>query len=843
MPWIVTSNDNGAFCVYKKGADGNPTGDPLGCHGSQADAQIQVEALYANEGRSLGSSVRLVDGRKVSGYLVRFTDEDHRDLYGTYFSRNTEFFLDFGYPIKGERILMEHGFTKEFSVMPVGVFEFAEVRDAGLWVEGMLHDHEQYLAYLQQRKNSGKIDLDDKEIAKKAKLAELTVKSLVETGKLGWSSGTLDKRFDVSDEGEILRWPIIEGTMTVAPAEPDGTKVFSPAIRSALKELEELLEPRKAALEGSVKDEEAAADKRKKPKSDKRRTNVPLNLKSMRFKVPKILRQLLPENTEEEIAAVVQMVAQEMGETVADEDVEAIVGEVEDTIAEEVAGEEEKPTMAFGDEEEDDPEAKKNRRTIRRQEIVLKSIAKSAIRHFAKEEIDKSKRRSSLISRELESYRRTVPASTDDDLPSYSRKRRISVGENLRYAHLSGMDMANYYMQMRALLPVPMRNQMCPVSDDFVRHMSNKIEAEVQKIGFKDPRDSAAMRSIMPYKADEIDATTLTGQGADWVGVFQGTRLWEKVREESQVFQTMSSRGMFMQEIPQGHGSVPIPLEGSDPVAYSSPEATDLDATGRVEVTANVGFIGTSKATLTPGMIKIAAATSDELEEDSIIPILPQMTAQMEAKAIETLEQSLINGDSATSASTNINLIDGTPGTGISRPYYLVVNGLRKYPLVTNTAASRSAGGSLTIDDFRKTIGKMSSKVRNRLSELFFLIDSDTHNTALALPEIATDDVRRTNATIESGRLLNIYGIDVQTSGFLVLANNAGKVPAAGGTLGQIMLIFPRFWAFGWKRQMITKTQEDILSGVTYVVTSMRFGFLVRGVDAAAITYNVGVSV
>ncbi len=842
MPWIVI-NKEGQFCVHKKDGNDSPVGDPLGCHETQADAQIQLEALYANEGRSFGSSVRSVNGNRVSGYLVRFTDENNRDLYGTYFTRNTEFFLETGYPIKGDRILMEHGFTKEFSVMPVGVFDFAEVRDAGLWVEGMLYDHEKYREYLQQLKNSGKIEIDDKEIGKKAKLAELAVRSLVETGKLGWSSGTLDKRFTVSEDGEIQKWPIIEGTMTVAPAEPDGTKLFSPTIKSALQELEQLLVSRDVVLVGSVKDEEAHADKRSKPKSDKRRNNVATKVKHLRFKVPKILRQLMPDNTEEEIAAVVQMVAQEMGETVSDEDVDAIVGEVEDTIAEEVAGGETEATMAFGEEDEEDPEEKKSKRSIRRQEIVLKSLAKASIRHFTKAEISKTTRRSSLVSRELETHRRSVPADNDSDLESFRHKPRISVGENLRYAHLSAMDMATYYMQMRALLPIPLRSQMCPVSNEFVRHMVNKMETEVKTIGFKDPRDSAAIRSTMPYRADEIDATTISGQGSDWIGTFQGTRLWEKVREQSEVFQTMSSRGMFMQEVPQGHGSVNIPLEGADPIAYSSPEATDLDATGRVEVTANIGFMGTSRATLTPGMIKIAAATSDELEEDSIIPVLPQMTTQMEAKAIETLEQSIINGDSVATANTNINLIDGTPGTGVSRPYYMVINGLRKYPLVTNTAASRSAGGALTIDDFRKTIGKFSSKVRNRLNELFFLIDSDTHNTALALPEIATEDVRRTNATIESGRLINIYGIDVFTSGFLVLNNSAGKTPAAGGTLGQILGIFPRYWAFGWKRQMETKTQEDILSGVVYVVTSMRFGMIVRGVDAAAITYNVGVNV
>jgi len=47
-PWNVFEQD-GEYCVYKLDADGEPDGDPLGCHESVDEAEAQMAALYAQE--------------------------------------------------------------------------------------------------------------------------------------------------------------------------------------------------------------------------------------------------------------------------------------------------------------------------------------------------------------------------------------------------------------------------------------------------------------------------------------------------------------------------------------------------------------------------------------------------------------------------------------------------------------------------------------------------------------------------------------------------------------------------------------------------------------------------
>lgn len=48
-PWRAVRGDDGKWRVYKLDGDGDPTGDALGTHDSEDEAQAQVRALYASE--------------------------------------------------------------------------------------------------------------------------------------------------------------------------------------------------------------------------------------------------------------------------------------------------------------------------------------------------------------------------------------------------------------------------------------------------------------------------------------------------------------------------------------------------------------------------------------------------------------------------------------------------------------------------------------------------------------------------------------------------------------------------------------------------------------------------
>ena len=64
MPWLIRKQGD-KFCVYKEGADGNPTGSSRGCHDSRAAAERQRRALYREvEESAATSNVSLVSDTK-----------------------------------------------------------------------------------------------------------------------------------------------------------------------------------------------------------------------------------------------------------------------------------------------------------------------------------------------------------------------------------------------------------------------------------------------------------------------------------------------------------------------------------------------------------------------------------------------------------------------------------------------------------------------------------------------------------------------------------------------------------------------------------------------------------
>ncbi len=260
MPYTKKKNGD-EWCVYKKGADGEPEGDTLGCHPSEAEADAQIAAIHANEDKSLkvgrrnsavdlariqaahdtlyelgaeckkgeGDDDKSIDLDKtmvayggdikalgitpegnvhVGGYLVRFSDENTPDLTGDYFTKDTDFGFD-----EGEeelvKVYFNHGQpmkTREkgdiIITRKIGRGRL-QMDDVGLLIDAIIFNHDEY---------------------------EAAIGSQVPTKKLGWSSGALSHLVDREFKGNtgvawIKKWIIGEASLTPTPAEPRNSAV------------------------------------------------------------------------------------------------------------------------------------------------------------------------------------------------------------------------------------------------------------------------------------------------------------------------------------------------------------------------------------------------------------------------------------------------------------------------------------------------------------------------------------------------------------------------------------------------------------------------------------------
>jgi len=354
-----------------------------------------------------------------------------------------------------------------------------------------------------------------------------------------------------------------------------------------------------------------------------------------------------------------------------------------------------------------------------------------------------------------------------------------------------------------------------------------------------------AMKSV-GIKANEINQSTLASYGDEWVGVAYSGQLWESIRHATFVLPKLPSM-----EVPAGAESVVIPLESTDPTWYKVAQAASLSANpgGVPTNTVTASNLGTANNTLTLGKMGARVLWTGELEEDSVLPYVAQLRQQLAVSAGEYLEHVLIDGDTATGATTNINDIGGTPAGAEA---FLILNGFRKSPLVTTTANSRD-GGALTVEDYLETVKLMGLGGKNAIDrrQVGFIIDPYTHWKSLELDEVKTQDVYSA-PTIEDGQLMNIWGYEVAQSVHMhkanadatygLKANSAGKLDldtASNNTTGVILAVRWDQWQFGWRRRMTIETTRVPAADSTEIVALMRFGMVQRDTEASAISYNL----
>lgn len=409
---------------------------------------------------------------------------------------------------------------------------------------------------------------------------------------------------------------------------------------------------------------------------------------------------------------------------------------------------------------------------------------------------------------------------------------------DLRFYHLSARDMLAGWRIRKSLPQYCNDNYAIPVSNDYLRALALKLLRD-SEAGQGYATDIMVTRAL-PFRANEIMQTDLAGAGDEWVGIAYDTAIWESARI-APIWQQLVNRGMGEIEIPQGMESIYLLPEGSDPTVYLVPQTTDMTSAGIPDARLPASHPSTDRRLLTTRKFGVTVPWSGEMEEDSLIPLLPELRRKMDKAVQEAIEYILINGDTATAPNTNINLIDGTPP---DQALYLGADGFLKLALVTTPTNSRD-GGVFSDDDFRlllSLLGNDGALAYDRQA-LLFLLDNATHDAAIGIPAFKTQDVF-SNATIENGVLENVFGVDVLISGQMTRANSAGKISAtpANNIKGRVLLVRPDQWRVGWKRHVTTEIQRWSYADVTQIVTHFRFGIAYQNAEAAAVSYNLTIA-
>lgn len=421
-------------------------------------------------------------------------------------------------------------------------------------------------------------------------------------------------------------------------------------------------------------------------------------------------------------------------------------------------------------------------------------------------------------------------------------------GDTRRYDNLDVGEHALLVQMLESAQFVRLGNKRA--TDACMKALALKIESEAEKSEAANLANFAL--KALPIKANEINRTTLTSYGDEWIGVAYSHDLWAKIRSGAWVMDRLMSKGRVV-SIPDGFESGVIPLESADPTWYKIAQGSTATS-GRPDVTATASKVGTGQQTI--DIVKMACRVmyTGEMTEDSLIRWITQARRQIVESGQEQFDHAIINGDTETGASTNINDIAGTPA---ATEVFMLVNGFRKLPLITNTANATS-GGALADTDFLdvvKLLGGAGKNARDQAA-VTLIVDGNVYWKALEMATVKTKDVWQ-NATLESGKLTGIWGFELKpswmmhfdesgviTAAYELKVNSAGKLDIdtnTNNTKGAILAVRWDQWAIAWKRRMTLETSRWPESDTNQIVAIARWGLAYRDTEASAISYNLTV--
>jgi HK97 family phage major capsid protein len=212
--------------------------------------------LGETEGNALKALSKTDDEIRVGNYIVLFGGRDLEGIVtpiknrdgsaGNYFTEETD--LESSYTKTGRLYVdWEHGYGKEADGLGpdehdiLGYVDWKTIAKdkMGVWVERVLNRRNEYMRFLEM---------------------------LIEEGLIGNSSETTGKGIEITDDGRIIKWPLMRDTLTVMPTEP---RMMTDNAISAIKALAEVQPSLKAYLPQESGDDSGDAKDGGEPKPTK----------------------------------------------------------------------------------------------------------------------------------------------------------------------------------------------------------------------------------------------------------------------------------------------------------------------------------------------------------------------------------------------------------------------------------------------------------------------------------------------------------------------------------------------------------------------------------------------
>ena len=328
---------------------------------------------------------------------------------------------------------------------------------------------------------------------------------------------------------------------------------------------------------------------------------------------------------------------------------------------------------------------------------------------------------------------------------------------------------------------------------------------------------------MMEAHGKALDSTT-SGSGDELVPTIEAATLWMDVNLDTVILPVL-------QQVPMPSNPFDIPTQFGDTNWYPISENVQSLTTDP----------STSKITLTAQGLKTGVPFSDELNEDAIIALVPELRRNLVRNAAEVIDDVLLNADQT--ATNNINADGATISTSTAgkAQWLLGWDGIIHLPLVDNTSQSNNHNAGVSADMFNEIMAKLDKYAApRRRGDVVFISDVRTAIRSLSIAEFETVDVAGARATLSTGEILNVYGKPYLHSEQMRIADADGKITSAGNAAdtGRLLTLNTSQWRTGFRRQITMETDREPGKGQTTMYVSFRIALQERSGTRSSATHT-----
>lgn len=342
--------------------------------------------------------------------------------------------------------------------------------------------------------------------------------------------------------------------------------------------------------------------------------------------------------------------------------------------------------------------------------------------------------------------------------------------------------------------------------------------------GFKQALGS--WREAMVAQSIKAMDSTTAGSGDELVPTLSAAQLWLDVNLETLILP-------LIPQITMPSNPFDMPAQLGDTNWYPTSENVQVTTTD----------LSTAKVTLTAQGLRTGVPFSDELEEDAVIALVPEIRSSLVRNGAEVIDDVLLNADQTALNGINSDGTTITKADAGKAQWLLGFDGIIHLALVDNSS-NQSAdflGANMTANGANAALTLLGKyAVPKRRGDVVFIADVNTAVRMLSITEVETLDVAGVRATLSTGELFNLYGKPFIQSEQMRLADADGKITDTGNSTdtGRLLVFNTTQWRVGFRRQMTVETDREPGKGQTTMYVSFRIALAQRAASRGTATHT-----